>query len=79
MLELYKVLFHRCLEQNLLSFQQIAYVEIQHMIMTYALGTPVGVIRTLEACSGPLAKYRVNSASAVAESGLLDIRSIIDE
>lgn len=69
MLELYRVLFVKCRASNLVAFQQLAYVEIQHTILSHALGVPVGVVRTIQGS-------KLKSQTGIVECGP-PIRSLL--
>ncbi len=47
MQEIYKIFFKECFESDFITYQQLIYIEIQHLIVSYALGIPVGTTKTL--------------------------------
>ena len=47
MQEIYKIFFKNCLDLDLITYQQLIYIEVQHLIVSYALGIPVGTTKIL--------------------------------
>ena len=70
--QLYRILIEEGLSQNLITFDQVMHVETQHLILSYALGKPIGLIKTQHE------NEDIQSLSGILENRVLQIESIID-
>ena len=67
------MLFIECPSQKLIAHNQILQLELQHLVLSYALGHPVGLVKSQVHSGG-----KIRSFSLILERNLLDIQSIID-
>lgn len=73
--EMYRVLFVDGIQNNLIPYEQLVKIELAHLVLSYALGRPVGIIKTQKG----LKSDQVTSITMLLERKEIEIESIMEK